>query len=197
MQIEKKIHELINEYQLGEILLQGYMSQCLLSFLVAVTEGGRVLLASSGKSQVCSILQCTRFFTTQLSNQNVTNAKTDNPGLRKWRKKNHINVETVILQRPWVSIPMSAKYQPCQPDTLGILSLQVNKNFLSTPGSTQGVHMSLTPTFPPVCYLVKWTPLGHPCFNDPGQWTRLREKVVWWPKRYSIRLRLTLEQCSG
>lgn len=83
---------------MGEILLPGYMWQCLQSFLVAVTEGGKVLLAFSGKSQVCSILQCTRFSTTQLSNQNVTSAKINNPGLEKVEKE-PINVETVILQR--------------------------------------------------------------------------------------------------
>lgn len=48
---------------------------------------------------------------------------------------------------------MSAKHQPCQPDTLGILSLQVNKDFLSTSGSVQGVHMPTLTTPPPLSLL--------------------------------------------
>lgn len=65
----------------------------------------RVLFASSTKSQICSILQYTRPFP-QPSHptQSITSAKIDKPWAteKRW-ERNRITVETISLQRTWVS----------------------------------------------------------------------------------------------
>lgn len=75
----KEFHELDSAYALGEIPLPRNIWQGLKSFLVAIIECGKVLLASNGKIQICSILQCTRYFPQpNCLTKNITRVEVDN-----------------------------------------------------------------------------------------------------------------------